>query len=157
MSLLVLLFFCSENNLFSIIYILSDNFFYCLEQASSSQSSASTTATTSSATSMTSLDPDHEHDTQNTQNTNSDCDWDCWDADNWGDMEQQSTATSSVPLNPTSSISPSGHSPKANEQWTSLEEEPVCHLTFYNIFVLSQGSIQPDMLMRVVGTHGHKF
>ncbi|EGI68827.1 PREDICTED: N-terminal kinase-like protein [Acromyrmex echinatior] len=95
-----------------------------LEQASSSQSSASTTATTSSATSMTSLDPDHEHDTQNTQNTNSDCDWDCWDADNWGDMEQQSTATPSVPLNPASSISPSGHSPKANEQWTSLEEEP---------------------------------
>ncbi|EZA60654.1 hypothetical protein DMN91_007485 [Ooceraea biroi] len=95
-----------------------------LEQASSSQSSASTTATTSSATSMTSLDPDHEHDTQNTQNTNSDCDWDCWDADNWGDMEQQPAATPSVPLNPASSISPSGHSPKANEQWTSLEEEP---------------------------------
>ncbi|XP_011882156.1 PREDICTED: N-terminal kinase-like protein isoform X1 [Vollenhovia emeryi] len=95
-----------------------------LEQASSSQSSASTTATTSSATSMTSLDPDHEHDTQNTQNTNSDCDWDCWDADNWGDMEQQTTATPSVPLNPASNLSPSGHSPKANEQWTSLEEEP---------------------------------
>lgn len=64
-----------------------------LEQASSSQSSASTTATTSSATSMTSLDPDDEHDTQNTENTNSDCDWDCWDADNWGDMEQQSYIT----------------------------------------------------------------
>ncbi|XP_032662625.1 N-terminal kinase-like protein [Odontomachus brunneus] len=96
-----------------------------LEQASSSQSSASTTATTSSATSTTSLDPDYEHDTQNTQNTNSDCDWDCWDADNWGDMEQQPAATqSSTPLNPASSISPSGHSPKANEQWTSLEEEP---------------------------------
>ncbi|XP_028050978.1 N-terminal kinase-like protein isoform X2 [Monomorium pharaonis] len=95
-----------------------------LEQASSSQSSASTTATTSSATSMTSLDPDHEHDTQNTQNTNSDCDWDCWDADNWGDMEQQSIATPSVPLNPASSIPSSGHSSKANEQWTSLEEEP---------------------------------
>lgn len=86
---------------------------------------------------MTSLDPDHEHDTQNTQNTNSDCDWDCWDADNWGDMEQQSTATPSVPLNPASSLSPSGHSPKANEQWTSLEEEPVCHLAFYNIFMFS--------------------
>jgi len=110
-----------------------------LEQASSSQSSASTTATTSSATSMTSLDPDHEHDMQNTQNTNSDCDWDCWDADNWGDMEQQPTATPSVPLNPTSTITSSGHSPKANEQWTSLEEEPVCHLAFYDIFVLSQG------------------
>ncbi|XP_014480227.1 PREDICTED: N-terminal kinase-like protein [Dinoponera quadriceps] len=96
-----------------------------LEQASSSQSSASTTATTSSATSTTSLDPDYEHDTQNTQNTNSDCDWDCWDADNWGDMEQQPAATqSSVPLNPASTISSSGHSPKANEQWTSLEEEP---------------------------------
>lgn len=95
-----------------------------LEQASSSQSSASTTATTSSATSMTSLDPDQEHDTQNTQNTNSDCDWDCWDADNWGDMEQQPTATPSVPLNPANTKSPSGHSPKANEQWTSLEEEP---------------------------------
>jgi len=79
---------------------------------------------------MTSLDPDHEHDTQNTQNTNSDCDWDCWDADNWGDMEQQSTAPS-MPLNPASSISPSGHSPKANEQWTSLEEEPVCHFMMF--------------------------
>lgn len=105
-----------------------------LEQASSSQSSASTTATTSSATSMTSLDPDHEHDTQNTQNTNSDCDWDCWDADNWGDMEQQPTATSSVPLNPANSKSSSGHSPKTNEQWTSLEEEPVCVLIFYDTF-----------------------
>lgn len=124
------------------MYILYSDIFYiiALEQASSSQSSASTTATTSSATSMTSLDPDHEHDTQNTQNTNSDCDWDCWDADNWGDMEQQSTATPSVPLNPASSISPSGHSPKANEQWTSLEEEPVCHLAFYDIFVLNQDS-----------------
>lgn len=85
---------------------------------------------------MTSLDPDHEHDTQNTQTTNSDCDWDCWDADNWGDMEQQPTITS-VPLNPTSNISSTGHSPKANEQWTSLEEEPVCFLAFYDIFMLS--------------------
>lgn len=92
------------------------------EQASSSQSSASTTATTSSATSMTSLEHDHEHDIQNTANTNSDGDWDCWDADNWGDMEQQPSATSG---HGTSNISPSPHSPKANDQWTSLEEEPV--------------------------------
>ena len=92
-----------------------------LEQASSSQSSASTTATTSSATSMTSLEHDHEHDMQNITNTNSDGDWDCWDADNWGDMEQQPSATSG---HGTSNISPSPHSPKANDQWTSLEEEP---------------------------------
>ncbi|XP_076226304.1 N-terminal kinase-like protein yata isoform X2 [Nomia melanderi] len=92
-----------------------------LEQASSSQSSASTTATTSSATSMTSLDHDHEHDLQNAANTNSDCDWDCWDADNWGDMEQQSSTTSTLG---TLNISPSSHSPKANDQWTNLEEEP---------------------------------
>ncbi|KAK9294456.1 hypothetical protein QLX08_010918 [Tetragonisca angustula] len=91
-----------------------------LEQASSSQSSASTTATTSSATSMTSLDHDHEHDLQNATNANSDCDWD-WDADNWGDMEQQSSNT---PGHGPSNISPSPHSPKPNDQWTSLEEEP---------------------------------
>ncbi|XP_043254751.1 N-terminal kinase-like protein [Colletes gigas] len=92
-----------------------------LEQASSSQSSASTTATTSSATSMTSLDHDHEHDLQNATNTNSDCDWDCWDADNWGDMEQQPSTTSVLG---TSNVSPSPHSAKDNDQWTSLEEEP---------------------------------
>ncbi|XP_024942016.1 N-terminal kinase-like protein isoform X2 [Cephus cinctus] len=92
-----------------------------LEQASSSQSSASTTATTSSATSMTSLDHDHDHDTQNTGNTNSDCDWDCWEADNWGDMEQQPTGQSTTA---TSNMSPSSVPPKANDQWTSLEEEP---------------------------------
>lgn len=92
------------------------------EQASSSQSSASTTATTSSATSMTSLDHDHEHDLQNTTNANSDCDWD-WDADNWGDMEQQ---PSTVLEHGSSNISPSSHSPKLNDQWTSLEEKPVC-------------------------------
>nr|XP_033328138.1 N-terminal kinase-like protein [Megalopta genalis] len=92
-----------------------------LEQASSSQSSASTTATTSSATSMTSLDHDHEHDLQNATNTNSDCDWDCWDADNWGDMEQQPSTTSTLG---THNSSPSSHSPKANDQWTNLEEEP---------------------------------
>ncbi|XP_017890695.1 N-terminal kinase-like protein [Ceratina calcarata] len=91
-----------------------------LEQASSSQSSASTTATTSSATSMTSLDHDHEHDPQNAVKANSDCDWD-WDADNWGDMEQQPSTT---PAHGTSNVSPSAHSPKASEQWTSLEEEP---------------------------------
>ncbi|OAD56922.1 N-terminal kinase-like protein [Eufriesea mexicana] len=91
-----------------------------LEQASSSQSSASTTATTSSATSMTSLDHDHEHDLQNVTNANSDCDWD-WDADNWGDMEQQPSTTSG---HGPSNISPSPHSPKPNDQWTSLEEEP---------------------------------
>ncbi|XP_035742235.1 N-terminal kinase-like protein isoform X1 [Vespa mandarinia] len=93
-----------------------------LEQASSSQSSASTTATTSSTTSMTSLDHDHEHDIPNTTNTNSDCDWDCWDADNWGDMEQQ--PSTSVPSNSATNISISSHSPKAHDQWTSLEEEP---------------------------------
>ncbi|XP_043271661.1 N-terminal kinase-like protein [Venturia canescens] len=90
-----------------------------LEQASSSQSSASTTATTSSATSMTSLDHDHDHDSH-TANTNSDCDWD-WEADNWGDMEQQPSA----PVTTTTStvIQPS-NSPKTNDHWTSLEEEP---------------------------------
>ncbi|KAG7200109.1 hypothetical protein KM043_000554 [Ampulex compressa] len=93
-----------------------------LEQASSSQSSASTTATTSSATSMTSLDHDHDHDTQNTANTNSDCDWDCWDADNWGDMEQQPSATNATPH--AGNISSSPRAQKQNEQWTSLEEEP---------------------------------
>ncbi|XP_076164330.1 N-terminal kinase-like protein yata isoform X2 [Ptiloglossa arizonensis] len=92
-----------------------------LEQASSSQSSASTTATTSSAASITSLDHDHEHDLQNTTNTNPDCDWDCWDADNWGDMEQQSSTTT---LLGTSNVPPSPHSSKDNDQWTSLEEEP---------------------------------
>ncbi|XP_053985975.1 N-terminal kinase-like protein [Hylaeus anthracinus] len=92
-----------------------------LEQASSSQSSASTTATTSSATSMTSLDHDHEHDLQNATNPSSDCDWDCWDADNWGDMEQQPSSTSTLG---TSNVSPSPHSHKDNDQWTSLEEEP---------------------------------
>ncbi|XP_076234122.1 N-terminal kinase-like protein yata [Calliopsis andreniformis] len=92
-----------------------------LEQASSSQSSASTTATTSSATSMTSLDHDHEHDVPNATNTNSDCDWDCWDADNWGDMEQQPSSTST---HVSSNVSPSSHSPKTNNQWASLEEEP---------------------------------
>ncbi|KZC06182.1 PREDICTED: N-terminal kinase-like protein [Dufourea novaeangliae] len=92
-----------------------------LEQASSSQSSASTTATTSSATSMTSLDHDHEHDLQHATNTNSDCDWDCWDADNWGDMEQQPSTTSTFG---TRNVSPSSHSSKANDQWTNLEEEP---------------------------------
>lgn len=91
-----------------------------LEQASSSQSSASTTATTSSATSMTSLDHDHDHEVPNTTNPNSDCDWDCWDADNWGDMEQQPSA--SVPSN--SAVISTSHSPKAHDQWTSLEEEP---------------------------------
>ncbi|XP_066598266.1 N-terminal kinase-like protein isoform X2 [Prorops nasuta] len=91
-----------------------------LEHASSSQSSASTTATTSSATSMTSLEHDHEHDSQNLTNTNSDCDWDCWEADNWGDMEQQSATGGSTHSN----LSPTSHTPKNNEQWTSLEEEP---------------------------------
>ncbi|CAK9822641.1 N-terminal kinase-like protein [Anthophora retusa] len=90
-----------------------------LEQASSSQSSASTTATTSSATSMTSLDHDHEHDPQNVTNANSDCDWD-WDADNWGDMEQQPSATSS---HGASNVSPSPHSPKSTDQWKNLGEE----------------------------------
>lgn len=90
-----------------------------LEQASSSQSSASTTATTSSATSMTSLDHDHEHEVPNTTNPNSDCDWDCWDADNWGDMEQQPSSTQSC-----SAAVSTSHSPKAHDQWTSLEEEP---------------------------------
>lgn len=90
-----------------------------LEQASSSQSSASTTATTSSATSVTSLDHDHEHDTP--ANPNSDCDWDCWDADNWGEMEQLPSTTTSAPG---SNVSPSSHHPKSHDQWTSLEEEP---------------------------------
>lgn len=72
---------------------------------------------------MTSLDHDHEHDIPNTTNTNSDCDWDCWDADNWGDMEQQ--PSTSVPSNSATNISISSHSPKAHDQWTSLEEEPV--------------------------------
>ncbi|XP_012275929.1 N-terminal kinase-like protein isoform X2 [Orussus abietinus] len=89
-----------------------------LEQASSSQSSASTTATTSSATSMTSLDHDHEHDNQNTGNSNSDCDWDCWEADNWGDMEQQPQVSGNTMVSPTT------NSPKPHDQWTSLEEEP---------------------------------
>ncbi|XP_034941387.1 N-terminal kinase-like protein [Chelonus insularis] len=91
-----------------------------LEQASSSQSSASTTATTSSATSMTSLDPDHDHDSQNTANTHSDCDWD-WDADNWGDMEQQPSSTTTTS---TSTVTPSATTPKQNDHWASLEEEP---------------------------------
>lgn len=71
---------------------------------------------------MTSLDHDHEHDLQNATNANSDCDWD-WDADNWGDMEEGPSSTSGHGL---SNISPSCHSPKPNDQWTSLEEEPVC-------------------------------
>lgn len=84
---------------------------------------------------MTSLDHDHEHEVQNTANTNSDCDWDCWDADNWGDMEQQPSVMSGHGI---SNVSPSPHSPKANNQWTSLEEEPVrtlkiCYL-YYSKF-----------------------
>ncbi|XP_014213325.1 N-terminal kinase-like protein [Copidosoma floridanum] len=94
-----------------------------LEHASSSQSSTSTTATTSSATSMASLDHDHEHDTQqNTVNTNSDCDWDCWDTGDWGDMEQQTTTSGSLSNTNTASHSPKGHN--NHEQWTSLEEKP---------------------------------
>lgn len=72
---------------------------------------------------MTSLDHDHEHDTQNTANTNSDCDWDCWDTGDWGDMEPQST-TGTL----TAGITATSHSPKVtnrDEQWTSLEEKPV--------------------------------
>ncbi|XP_011500938.1 PREDICTED: N-terminal kinase-like protein [Ceratosolen solmsi marchali] len=92
-----------------------------LEHASSSQSSTSTTATTSSATSMASLDHDHEHDTQNTINTNSECDWECWDTGDWGDMEQQATTT----LCSTNMLT--SHSPKRqniHEHWTSLQEKP---------------------------------
>ncbi|KAJ8672982.1 hypothetical protein QAD02_004243 [Eretmocerus hayati] len=94
-----------------------------LEHANSSQSSTSTTATTSSATSMTSLDHDHEHETQNTVATNSDCDWDCWDTGDWGDMEQQ-PATGSLSTNLTNSSSPKATSHHNHEQWTSLEEKP---------------------------------
>lgn len=69
---------------------------------------------------MTSLD--HDHDTQNTTNTNSDCDWDCWEADNWGDMEQQSSNNTT---NTITTTSPSKTCPKNHDQWNSLEEEPV--------------------------------
>lgn len=97
-----------------------------LEQASSSQSSASTTTTTSSATSMTSLDQDQ--DPQNTANTNSDGEWDCWEADNWGDMEQQTAATANVVGSTTKTLSatvPFTATSKSNEsQWENLEEEP---------------------------------
>ncbi|XP_044011872.1 N-terminal kinase-like protein [Aphidius gifuensis] len=89
-----------------------------LEQASSSQSSASTTATTSSATSMASLDHDHEHDSQNASNAHSECDWD-WEADNWGDMDQQTTSILVPIVQPLPTVAP-----KSNDHWTSLEEEP---------------------------------
>ncbi|XP_048507584.1 N-terminal kinase-like protein [Athalia rosae] len=99
-----------------------------LEQASSSQSSASTTTTTSSATSMTSLDHDQDQDAQNTANTNSDYEWECWEADNWGDMEQQSSANVNfgTPVTkPFGTTSSSTAGPKGSDpQWASLEEEP---------------------------------
>lgn len=71
---------------------------------------------------MTSLDHDHDHDSQHTGHTHSDCDWD-WDADNWGDMEQQPSSNTTTT---TSTISPPVNTPKQNDHWTSLEEEPVC-------------------------------
>lgn len=76
---------------------------------------------------MTSLDHDfkeHEHENDGQVNaalsTASDNDWDCWEADNWGDMEQQSTTA----IN-TNSPSTGVGSKANNEQWASLEEEPV--------------------------------
>ncbi|XP_015518741.1 N-terminal kinase-like protein [Neodiprion pinetum] len=95
-----------------------------LEQASSSQSSASTTTTTSSATSMTSLDHDQDQDPQSTGNTNSDCEWDCWEADNWGDMEQQSVTTPNVAASMAKTQSSAVASKVHDPQWENLEEEP---------------------------------
>jgi hypothetical protein len=71
---------------------------------------------------MASLDHDNEHDTQNIVTANSECDWDCWDTGDWGDMEQQST-TSLLSTNLPISLSPKSFN--NHEQWTSLEEKPV--------------------------------
>ena len=82
---------------------------------------------------MTSLDHDHDHDSHHSGNTQSDCDWD-WESDNWGDMEQQSSAPAT-----TSTISPSSNTPKANDHWTSLEEEPVRIVTLRNKLRIDRG------------------
>lgn len=63
---------------------------------------------------------EHDHDSQ-TGNTNSDCDWDCWETGDWGDMEQQPSIGN---IGTTADASPASYSPKSHEQWTSLEEKP---------------------------------
>lgn len=75
---------------------------------------------------MASLDHDHEHDSQNASNVHSECDWD-WEADNWGDMDQQTTSILIPTIQPLPTVAP-----KPNDHWASLEEEPVSVVTFFH-------------------------